>query len=298
MGLFSVASGACVPDVEPSVLSLPRCDRVEPGCGPAGEESCCADTEILGGYFNRINDPQFPALVADFRLDRFEATVGRFRQFVAGYPQNKPREGDGAHPAIEGSGWDPAWDAALPGDRAALEASLGCDPNFRTWTGEPGANEALPINCVAWYVAFAFCAWDEGRLPTAAEWNYAAAQGNEQRSYPWGAAAPAPELAVYGCDTATTHCPLPRVGSRSPAGDGGSGHADLAGSVEEWALDFFGALLVPCDDCARLEDEGLGRETRGGDFAHPAEALINTSRVGFDPETRESFLGVRCARDE
>jgi formylglycine-generating enzyme required for sulfatase activity len=298
MGFVFIASGACIPDVEPNVLSLPRCDGVEPRCGPQANESCCADAEVVGGEFDRINDSQFPADVFDFRLDRFEVTVGRFRQFVAGYPQNKPRKGDGAHPTIGGSGWDPAWDVSLPEDRAKLVASLGCDANFRTWTDEPGAKEALPINCVTWYLAFAFCAWDEGRLPTEAEWNYAAAHGNEQRSYPWGAAQPTPDLAQFGCDTSTTACLISRVGSKSPAGDGAWGQSDLGGSLGEWLLDFHGPLPGPCNNCANLTDETFGREIRGGDFSHPAEQLATTFRLGFAPDARQSFLGFRCARDQ
>ncbi|WP_272422503.1 formylglycine-generating enzyme family protein [Polyangium jinanense] len=298
--LFSVASTACFPDVEPNVFSLPRCDRVEPRCGPDGDESCCADAVVLGGTFNRVNDPQFPATVADFRLDRFEVTVGRFRQFVAGYPQNKPQKDHGSHPRLAGSGWDPGWDDHLPRDRAELEASLGCDPNFRTWTDGPGPNEELPINCVSWYVAFAFCAWDEARLPTKAEWNYAAAHGNEQRTYPWGEATPTPDLAAYGCDTTNMGCLIPRVGSRSPAGDGESGHADLAGSMSEWLLDYHGTHPTPCNDCANLsdKDEDNGREARGGDFAHSTEGLATTFELGFTPESREAFLGFRCAREK
>jgi formylglycine-generating enzyme required for sulfatase activity len=289
---------ACVPDVEPNVISLPRCDRVEPRCGPDSDESCCADAAVLGGMFNRLNDPQFPAEITDFRLDRFEVTVGRFRQFVLGYPQTKPGKGRGAHPRIEGSGWDPAWDVHLPRDRAELEASLGCDPSFRTWTDEPGPNEERPINCVTWYLAFAFCAWDEARLPTMAEWNYTAARGNEQTTYPWGQAAPSPALAEYGCDTSTTVCPIPRVGSKSPAGDGKWGHSDLAGSMSDWLLDYHGTQPTPCSDCANLSaaDEINGREARGGDFAHPAEGLSTTFAIGFTPEIRGSFLGIRCAR--
>lgn len=299
-GLFLASAGACIPDVEPDVLSLPRCDQVAPSCGPEGKEDCCASGEVLGGQFNRINDPQFPAAVADFRLDRFEVTVGRFRQFVANYPGNKPAAGAGRHPLIEGSGWDPAWDANLPADQAALVTMLGCDQNFRTWTDAPGANEPVPINCVSWYVAFAFCAWDQGRLPTEAEWNYAAAGGNAHHMYPWGHLQPGPDRATYGCDTATTVCLIPRVGSTSPLGDGDWGQADLAGSMLEWILDFHIPLPVPCNNCAALRTVGedLGREVRGGDFAHPAEQITTIYRNSFFPEQFQTFIGFRCARDD
>ncbi|UQA57784.1 formylglycine-generating enzyme family protein [Polyangium aurulentum] len=295
--VLSIASSGCIPDVEPNVFVLPRCEQVEPRCGPQGKESCCAESEILGGMFNRINDPQYPAKLDDFHLDRFEVTVGRFRQFVAGYPQNKPQKDAGAHPKIGASGWNPEWDVELPKDRAELEDTLGCDPNFRTWTEAPGAKEESPINCVTWYLAFAFCAWDEGRLPTESEWNYAAAQGNTQTPYPWGFDQPDESRALFGCDSTTTECPIPRVGSK-PAGDGKWKHADLSGSLAEWVLDFHGDMPVPCDNCANLANAALGREVRGGDFAHPAEQIITTFRGGFVPEDHQTFIGFRCAHDD
>ncbi len=119
MAIPLVAAGACIPDVEPT----------------AGV--------VVGGQFNRLNDARYPATVADFQLDRFEATVGRFRQFVAGYPATRPKAGAGAHPLIEGSGWDAAWGCEL-----ARGAGPSCGPRcnatttFRTWTDEPAGNEA------------------------------------------------------------------------------------------------------------------------------------------------------------
>jgi len=63
-------------------------------------------------------------------------------------------------------------------------------------------NPDVPMNCVDWYVAFAFCAWDGSRLPTEAEWNFAASGGTAQRIYPWSTA-PGPVIdstfAWYNC---------------------------------------------------------------------------------------------------
>jgi formylglycine-generating enzyme len=310
-GLAAVALPACIPDVVPTEAALPGCTAVASACGPAHDESCCASQAVPGGLFNRGNAMGYPATVSDFTLDRFEVTVGRFRQFVADYPQSKPAAGAGASSLIAGSGWDSAWDTSLPADQTALEATLECDPNFRTWTASAGSSEELPINCVGWFVAFAFCAWDGGRLPTDAEWSYAASAGNEQRTYPWGFAAPDPSHAVYGCSAAgempntcmsPTLADIPRVGSRSPVGDGKWGHADLAGSMFEWTLDWFADFPLPCTlACANVTgpDPGNGRSAWGGDWSHDATLLVSSERLGYSVApsmpTQDS-IGFRCAR--
>jgi formylglycine-generating enzyme required for sulfatase activity len=140
---------------------------------------------VPGGTFNRSNDAAYPATVSGFVLDRFEVTVGRFRRFVEAYPGSKPAAGAGRHPLIEGSGWDAGWDSNLPADAEALKRAVKCHSTYQTWTDEADEHERLPMNCLSWYLAFAFCAWDGGRLPTEAEWNYAAAGGDEQRAYTW-----------------------------------------------------------------------------------------------------------------
>jgi formylglycine-generating enzyme len=293
-----LAGAACAPDVTPNVFTLPHCDQVESSCGPERDESCCAAGEVKGGLFERRNDKAYQAAVSDFTLDRFEVTVGRFRQFVESYPGNKPKEGAGAHPRHEGSGWSAAWDAELPADRAALEAELGCDAVFRTWA-DGKDNETLPINCVSWYVAFAFCAWDEGRLPTEVEWNYAASGGNQQRTYPWGDDAPTLELANFGCDTTMGGCGINFVGSKSPGGDANWGQADVSGNIAEWLLDYHDVLPTTCDNCADLTDGNLGRVTRGGDFSHEdLQLATNLDPISQQPDTKATYLGIRCARDK
>lgn len=152
-------------------------------CG-ASKTNCCETRSVPGGTFNRQNDAAYPATVSPFALDLYEVTVGRFRAFVesgGGTKDSPPTLGAGAHPKITGSGWQSTWDTLLPADSSALRASLADG----TWTSSPGSSEARPITSVDWFVAFAFCAWDDARLPTYAEWNFAASGGSEQRVYPW-----------------------------------------------------------------------------------------------------------------
>jgi len=267
---------------------------------------------VTGGTYNRSNDPAFPGTVSDFRLDRFEVTVGRFRKFVEAYPGSKPAAGAGAHPRITGSGWDSTWNSHLAADAAELSSRVQCSTTSATWTVAAGANETLPINCVSWYLAFAFCAWDGARLPTETEWNYAAAGGGEQRVYPWGSAAPDPTYAVYDCmGDGTTGCAftdIQRVGSRSPKGDGRTWpdgeHADLAGNLWEWTLDyadFTTCCNAPytsptCNNCANLSPPS-DRVIRSGSFNDPVESLPSSVRSSHIPNDGDSNKGVRCARD-
>jgi formylglycine-generating enzyme len=309
--LLGLCSSGCIPDVVPNEASLPNCYGVAPTCGAASNVSCCNAKEVQGGMFTLTDDQMSgssAALVNSFLLDGFEVTVGRFRQFVADYPNSAPAPGDGAHPLIPGSGWNPAWDfGQLPTDATALVANITCPQSIPTWTDTPGPNESLPINCINWQTAFAFCAWDGGRLPTDAEWSYAASGGIDQRSYPWGSDPPDPNHAVYCTDYVSNGCVdaaltdiLP-VGSKL-AGDGLYGQADLAGSMGEWTLDWFNAFPPACANCANLDnpEQRNLRSTWGGDWAHDATGLHAFSRIGRPADTSGQsldFVGVRCARD-
>jgi formylglycine-generating enzyme required for sulfatase activity len=265
---------------------------------------------VPGGTFNRSNDAAYPAKVSGFLLDRFEVTVGRFRKFVEEYPGSKPAAGAGAHPLIEGSGWNEAWNGNLPADAAALRAAVMCNSTYQPWRDDTdGGTERLPMNCLSWYVAFAFCAWDGGRLATEAEWNYAAAGGGGaggQREYPWSNPASSTTIdnsyAVYDCmgdgvmPPSCAFSDIQAVGSRSPKGDGRWGQADLSGSMWEWVLDWYKDPYESiCSDCANISTASL-RASRGGSFGGGASSLLSSARNDVDPSVRGFGVGARCAR--
>ncbi len=296
----------------------PSCMGLAATCGPTGTSSCCTSPLVPGGMFDRgydvgsdsaYPDMTHPATISDFRLDTYEVTVGRFRQFVSagqGTQAHPPGAGAGARTlggVANQGGWDPTWNASLPVDTAALIATLNCSAQFQSWTDTAGANESLPIECLTWFDAMAFCIWDGGFLPTEAEWNYAAAGGSEQRAYPWSV--PANSLTI-DCSysnfyTGTAQCVNPpngavnRVGSESPKGDGKWGQADLSGNVWEWTLDWVAAFADPCNDCADLTPATY-RQIRGGDYSDPAISLRGAGRGQGIPNSGAFFIGMRCAR--
>jgi formylglycine-generating enzyme required for sulfatase activity len=282
------------------------CDAqlVPGGTFPMGRSNGGTDA-YAGGY--ACEQPEHNATVADFRLDTFEITVGRFRKFVSQYNGTPPAAGAGANPNLGGSGWQAAWNSNLPASQVALITNIKCDGIYQTWTDSAGGgHESYPMNCISWFEAFAFCIWDGGRLPTEAEWEYAAAGGSDNRLYPWGSAAPDNAHAVFTCqwDGNSSHCTfadLAPVGS-APAGNGKWGHRDLAGSMWEWNLDWwdqnqnwYSGAGNSCTNCANLNTASY-RVIRGSDWSDGAADLRAASRGGDEPSFRSNGIGARCLR--
>lgn len=327
--LFSLAMTCCTfdPHLDADASTdaapyFPSCASLAATCGADGTDDCCSTAgQIPGGTFYRsydvgsdgmYPDMSYPATVSPFLLDKYEVTVGRFRQFVKaeqGTQKNPPTLGIGAR-ILNGSsdqgGWDPNFNTNLAIDTPTLTAALACDEQHQTWTDVPGLNENLPINCVTWYEAFAFCTWDYGFLPSEAEWNFVAAGGAEQRAYPWSS--PAGSTAI-DCSYANYNINYPdgppfcngssatnRVGSESSKGDSKWGQSDLGGNVTEWVLDGFGSYSDPCNDCADLTDSN-SRVVRGGDWSNSQTTLRGSSRNYTSPiGNRDPKIGIRCAR--
>jgi sulfatase modifying factor 1 len=303
-------------------------------CG-ARKENCCAGREVQGGNFYRSyeliypdgvsTDEHDPATISSFRLDNYDVTVGRFRMFVGAWNGGAgwvPTAGSGKHTHLNGGlglansasagSYEPGWVASDNGNIAPTNANLGsCSPSS-TWTNTPGSQENLPINCVTWFEAYAFCIWDGGFLPSEAEWEYAAAGGSQQREYPWGTTSPgtANQYAIYNCYYPSASGSCPGVANIAPVGTaalgaGPWGQLDLEGNVSQWNLDWYvnGSYVNPSTDGAYLTPvspqvpSGVSlRVVRGFNFYYTASNLLPTLRGGSGPAGRDGGIGFRCAR--
>jgi len=301
---ISEPDAAQPPEVEagnPHAGDPASCAGLTASCG-AAQDSCCTSLTVTGGTFV-LGSAESTATVATFALDKYEVTVARFRKFVDAYG-GPPAPGAGAHPLLAGSGWQAAWDTAIAEDADGLKSAVHCRQEiYETWNSNAGS-DSLPINCVSWYEAFAFCAWDGGRLPTEAEWEYAAAGGAEERRYPWGSEDPATtsKLAVYGCiedGSAPGECAAADIlppGSK-PAGAGSFGQLDMTGAMAEWTLDWYAEeYAAPCNNCANLS-AGSERVFRGGNWYANVNYLPVALRFHMAPHSHSDINGIRCARD-
>ncbi|MGH7439788.1 MAG: formylglycine-generating enzyme family protein [Polyangiaceae bacterium] len=314
--------------------SPPSCQASGPGltdCGPTNE-SCCTSPEVPGGtyyrtYTNSGNGPASewdPATVSGLRVDKYLVTVGRYKQFVSAWDGGAgwlPAAGSGKHAHLNGGlgiadapnedagqVYEPGWMAADNDNVAPTDANLGACGTWSTWSASDNSN--LPINCLNWYEAYAFCIWDGGFLPSEAELEYVAAGGSQQLQYPWGSTGPGTDnqYSIYGCyypsgspDASSSSCTgatyVAPVGTATK-GIGLWGQFDLAGNMLEWSLDEWNASNVnPCVDCAYLSATyNIYRALRGACFASTVSSLAATFRGWDDPSTRISINGVRCAR--
>ncbi|WP_437850673.1 SUMF1/EgtB/PvdO family nonheme iron enzyme [Sorangium sp. So ce363] len=167
-------------------------------------------------------------------------------------------------------------------------------------TAADPAKSQHPISCVDQAQAAAYCAFAGKRLPTEAEWEYAA-RGADGREYPWGNEPP-------GCAHAVVSRPpgqgcggrgrgTQEVGS-AKAGASPSGALDMAGNVWEWVADGWdpGVYARGAQTDPQVPATGSRGVLRGGSWDFSASTAKATFRLAYDREAGDVSTGFRCVR--
>ncbi len=183
---------------------------------------------------------------------------------------------------------------------ALCVAAGACEPprSGNTYTRDSDYGDAAhanyPVVWVSWRRAEDYCNWAGRRLPTEAEWEYAARGGLVGAIYPWGDEEPSCKQANFhsGCVGGTSS-----VGSYPP---NGYGLYDMAGNVWEWVADWYDKdyySTSPAENPLGPASGGMGgnRVIRGGAWIGREWFVRPAMRYMGDPDAADNDLGFRCA---
>jgi eukaryotic-like serine/threonine-protein kinase len=256
-------------------------------------------TAIPGGSFFMGSDEGLPmekpahqVVLAPYCIDTFEATVANYKACS-----------DSGRCKRAGTTND--WPDIGPKDHKAF------DPLCNIRESETRAQH--PINCVDWEMADKFCREQGKRLPTEAEWEFAA-RGPDGRKYPWGDDDPAAghlnacgkecvawglkngvdEKAMYDVDDGFAN--TAPVGS-FPKGASRYGVQDVVGNVWEWVADWHGAYSKDEQKAPTGPAQGDEKVIRGGAWNGSYASWVRpTFRYRAPPGNRSYGIGLRCAK--
>ncbi len=244
---------------------------------------------VPAGCFNMGNEDNLPeeqpvhriCFEQPFWIDLTEITVAQFAQFLNGHDGPIDSYDRWLHPTI------PPWGLTLP---IQLVENDGLWKPMRDTDNQP-------IENVTWIDANEYCAWREARLPTEAEWEYAA-RGPESWLYPWGN-----EYSSHNLLRSEPH--MYDVGS-IPQGASWVGALDMSGSLYEWTNSLYKPYPYDPDDGreASLEDDFGNRVFRGCPWYHSEDNVNGPRRDNVSATARHDnlpdialwYFGFRCAR--
>jgi formylglycine-generating enzyme required for sulfatase activity len=264
---------------------------------------------IKGGSFDMgSNDgesdekPVHRVTLGEYYLSKHEVTVTQFKAFVddTGH-QTDAEKGDGSY-AWTGSTWE-----------KKTGVDWRCDVEGKR---RPASEYNHPVVHVSWNDAAAYAQWvsrktgERYRLPTEAEWEYAAGNGSRHTKYSWGNSDPsgkrggnvADETAKARFSTWTIftgytdgYVFTAPVGAFDP---NDFGLHDMTGNVWEWCADWYGSDYYGSSPAANPTGptSGSARVLRGGSwYGDPAVCRV-ADRYGSAPDGRDDYVGFRLAR--
>lgn len=293
------------PEIVPASAPLPEQSALELGRtalidiaggtftrGTTAEEinaaaATCADiNETCNPALGLDSMPTHQAQISGFWMEMTEVTYGQYVNFLNTLGANGHLSGcDGQ--------------ACLLTRAEDTTSSILLDGN--TYTTTNPAIDDYPIVGVSWYGAQAYCQSLGRRLPTEAEWEYAA-RGTTNRLYPWGNEWDYAAANVRGSmvDNEIIIAGAQPVGGNSDYASP-EGIRDLAGNVAEWTADWYAddAYSQPyaTQPNPTGPDSGEMRVVRGGSWDDPAFFARAVQRQAFTPDTMSASIGFRCAFD-
>jgi formylglycine-generating enzyme required for sulfatase activity len=230
------------------------------GRGPVMIELPAGHYEMgsIGNSLNFDEGPRHSVTVPAFSISKFEVTFAEYDRFARATGRRLPH--------------DESWGR---GDRPVINVSWGDANGYTRWLSEQTGKTY--------------------RLPSEAEWEYAARAGNAA-NYWWHDDSENPHANCFNCGSEWD-------GARtSPAGSfeaNDFGLKDVTGNVQEWTADCYHGSYqgAPDDGSAWLFPECTMRVVRGGGYTSPLNSLRSAKRSQYDQDTRLDNLGFRVVRE-
>lgn len=271
---FAILAGTGCSGVERSAPAVPTDMKPVPGAtfrmgtDSAELSSLVASTGLASASPLGAEVPAHDVSIPAFLMDTVDVTNAAFAEFVAAHPE-----------------WS----------QLQADSSLHNGRYLEHWIDRapPAELRTHPTTFITWHAAVAYCAWRGKRLPTEAEYEWAAQDPARPGEYPWGNAAPHDTLVNWGGSGREATV---AVGSYPP---NGRGLYDMAGNVwrftsDPWLGSYAEAGSAP--RAAGWDTLTVRRVVRGGSWGANAANLRVRYRDSHRPFDAREMVGFRCAR--